>query len=169
MLYFQEETSEKLLAAIDKNIVLEEFYDWVYQSPTLKDELGVENYNKLIEFDYWNLYSIGELSSLVVSIYEEHKIDFERESIILLLTQADADKISTIEVILKLGSLRWTNGKYYSVSNEIMKYYYLIEDYEEQFIGNQNELVKSLEETFSGELTNMQKSLNDYYKFMIAT
>ena len=61
-------TRNKFYQAITKEIPLSAFEEWVYNTPSLENELGEDIYFRLISFDYNSKDQIIWLEDLVVEI-----------------------------------------------------------------------------------------------------
>ena len=82
MFTFPKEVTNIFFYFIYGNLTIKEFEEWIYSYEYLESSIGSDNYNALLDFDYWFYGTEYELEELIKSLYKKSVLEIDKEHVI---------------------------------------------------------------------------------------
>ncbi|WP_297429868.1 hypothetical protein [Clostridium sp.] len=162
MFTFLKEVTNIFFSFIYGNLTIKEFEEWVYSYEYLESSIGSDNYNALIDFDYWFYGTEDELEELIRSLYKKSAYEFGKEYVMWILNGMLEGSFDLVLGCSKLAYLRSFEKEFDYIPILFVGYDSLIEDaeyhYRDDFI-EKNKIIRNysksiieLSKKFLGEL-----------------
>lgn len=156
MFTFPKEVTNIFFSFIYGNLTIKEFEEWIYIYEYLESSIGSDNYNALLDFDYWFYGTEYELEELIKSLYKKSVLEIDKEHVIWILNNVLDGTCDPVIGCRELTYLRSFENGYDYIPILFVGYDSVIEDveyhYRDDFI-ERNKIIRN----YSDQIIELSK------------